>query len=270
MSGPSSHRHATSRSRPQERPVTAEPLVVRTDQSDGLTTLMLNRPEKLNALTPSVFVELRAHLGAIAADSAVGCVVLAGAGRAFCAGHDLEAIANHDPAPSRHFEPETVDALENLPQPTVARIHGHCYTGGLELALACDLLIASESAKLGDTHGQWGLVPIWGMSIRLPERVGRSTAKELMFTSRRIDGRTAEAIGLVDRCVADDELELCERLLRRAFTGEDGWCQLFSEPGAGSDMANLGCRAVRDGDEWVVDGQKVWTTNAHLANRALL
>ncbi len=63
---------------------------------------------------------------------------------------------------------------------------------------------------------------------------------------------------------------LCDRLLRRAFTGEDGWCQLFSEPGAGSDMAALACRAVRDGEEWVVDGQKVWTTNAHLANRALL
>ena len=64
--------------------------------------------------------------------------------------------------------------------------------------------------------------------------------------------------------------ELCTRLLRRAFTGEDSWCQLFSEPGSGSDMAGLGCRAVRDGDEWVVDGQKVWTTNAHLCNRAML
>jgi alkylation response protein AidB-like acyl-CoA dehydrogenase len=64
--------------------------------------------------------------------------------------------------------------------------------------------------------------------------------------------------------------EQCDRLLRRAFTGQDGWCQLFSEPGAGSDMAALACRAVRDGDEWVVDGQKVWTTNAHLADRALL
>ena len=182
-------------------------LVTRTDRDDGLTTLTLNRPDKLNALNPATFVELRAHLDAIATDERVGCVILTGAGRAFCAGHDLEAIASHERAPSKHFEPETVDALEQLPQPTIARIHGHCYTGGLELALACDLLVAGESARLGDTHGQWGLVPVWGMSVRLPERVGRSTAKELMFTSRRIDGSTAEAIGLVDYCVPDDNLD---------------------------------------------------------------
>lgn len=187
--------------------MTSDALVLRADRPDGCTTLTLNRPDKLNALNPAVFVELRQHLDAIAADDSVGCVVLAGAGRAFCAGHDLEAIANRERPPSRHFEPETVDALEQLPQPTIARIHGHCYTGGLELALGCDLLIASASARLGDTHGQWGLVPVWGMSIRLPERVGRSTAKELMFTSRRIDGATAATIGLVDRCVADGELD---------------------------------------------------------------
>lgn len=184
----------------------SEPLVLRTD-ADGVATLTLNRPDKLNALNPAVFVELRDHLDAIAADESVRCVVLTGAGRAFCAGHDLGAIAAHERAPSKHFEPETVDALEQLPQPTIARIHGHCYTGGLELALACDLLVADESARLGDTHGQWGLVPIWGMSVRLPERVGRSTAKELMFTSRRITGADAAAIGLVDRCVPDDELD---------------------------------------------------------------
>ena len=183
-----------------------EPLVTRHD-ADGVATLTLNRPDKLNALDPAVFVELRGHLDAIAFDETVGCVVLTGAGRAFCAGHDLDAIASHERAPSKHFEPETVDALEQLPQPTIARIHGHCYTGGLELALACDLLIADESARLGDTHGQWGLVPIWGMSVRLPERVGRSTAKELMFTSRRISGAEAAAIGLVDRCVPDAELD---------------------------------------------------------------
>jgi enoyl-CoA hydratase/carnithine racemase len=181
-------------------------LVLRDDR-DGVAHLTLNRPDKLNALTPSSFVALRGHLDAIATDDAVRCVVLGGAGRSFCAGHDLDAIATGERAPSKHFEPETVDALENLPQPTIARIHGHCYTGGLELALGCDLLVASDTAKLGDTHGQWGLVPIWGMSIRLPERVGRSTAKELMFTSRRISATEAERIGLVDHCVRDAELD---------------------------------------------------------------
>ncbi|BAN01679.1 enoyl-CoA hydratase/isomerase family protein [Ilumatobacter coccineus] len=180
-------------------------LVLRSD-ADGVATLTLNRPDKLNALTPGSFVALRAHLDALADDTNVKCVVLAGAGRSFCAGHDLQAIATGEHAPSKHYEPETVDALERLPQPTIARLHGHCFTGGLELALACDLLVAAESTKLGDTHGQWGLVPIWGMSVRLPERVGRSTAKELMYTSRRITGTEAAEIGLVDRVVADDEL----------------------------------------------------------------
>lgn len=181
-------------------------LVLRAD-GDGLATLTLNRPDKLNALTPRSFVALRDHLDAIAGDDTVRCVVLQGAGRSFCAGHDLEAIASGERAPSKHFEPETVDVLEQLPQPTIARLHGHCFTGGLELALACDLLLAADSTRLGDTHGQWGLVPIWGMSVRLPERVGRSTAKQLMFTSRRIDGVTAAEIGLVDRAVPDDELD---------------------------------------------------------------
>jgi enoyl-CoA hydratase len=184
----------------------SSPLVIRSD-ADGVSTLTLNRPDKLNALNPALFIELRQHLADIAENDSVKCVIVTGAGRAFCAGHDLEAIASHERAPSKQFEPETIDALEQLPQPTIARLHGHCYTGGLELALACDLLIADETARLGDTHGQWGLVPIWGMSVRLPERVGVSTAKELMFTSRRIGGREAAAIGLVDRCVPQGELD---------------------------------------------------------------
>lgn len=188
----------------------AESLVLRRD-SDGLATLTLNRPDKLNALLPESFVELRAHLDAIATDETVGCVVLEGAGRAFCAGNDLGGIAAGAAGLAaelgEHFVPETVDALEQLPQPTIVRIHGHCYTGGLELALAGDILVASESARLGDTHGQWGLVPIWGMSVRLPERVGRSRAKEMMFTARRLSGVDAAAIGLVDHCVPDDALD---------------------------------------------------------------
>lgn len=187
--------------------MTTDAELVLRDDADGVATLTLNRPDKLNALTPASFVALRAHVDAIAEDEAVRCVVLRGAGRSFCAGHDLESIATGERAPSHHFEPETVDALESLPQPTIARLHGHCFTGGLELALACDLLVAAESTKFGDTHGQWGLVPVWGMSVRLPERVGRSTAKRLMFTSRRIDGTAAAEIGLVDHVAADDDLD---------------------------------------------------------------
>ena len=192
-------------------------LVVRADVG-GVATLTLNRPDKLNALSPAMFVELRTQLDAVAVDKKVGCVVLTGAGRAFCAGHDLSSIAEGEKAPSEDFEPESVDALEQLPQPTIARINGHCYTGGLELALACDLLVAGESAGLGDTHGQWGLVPIWGMSVRLPERVGLSTAKELMFTSRRISATTAAQIGLVDRVVPDSELDATVEQLAAEIT----------------------------------------------------
>ena len=191
--------------------------------SDGLATLTLNRPDKLNALTPGSFVALRRHLDDIAGDASVGCVVLGGSGRSFCAGHDLGSIAEGEKAPSKHFESETVEALERLPQPTIARLHGHCFTGGLELALGCDLLIAATSTKLGDTHGQWGLAPVWGMSVRLPERVGMAMAKELMFTSRRIDGTQAAAIGLVDRAVPDDELdETVETLAREILANSWG------------------------------------------------
>jgi enoyl-CoA hydratase len=181
-------------------------LVLRAD-AGGVATLTLNRPEKLNAINPATFHELRAHVDAIAADATVRCVVLTGAGRSFCAGNDLDAIASGDSRDEPMLGPETVDALEQLPQPTIAKIRGHCFTGGLEVALGCDFLVAAQTATFADTHGKWGLVPAWGMSVRLPERVGLSGAKDLMFTARRIDGAAALAIGIVDRCLPDDELD---------------------------------------------------------------
>jgi len=179
-------------------------LVLRADVG-GVATLTLNRPDKLNALNMDVFTTLRAHIDDLAADASVRCVVLNGAGRSFSAGHDLAALADgpYDPT----FEAETVDALEQLPQPVIAAIRGHCLTGGLELALGADLLIATESTKIGDTHGKWGLVPVWGLSVRLPERIGVSNAKLMMFTSQQLTGTQALTVGLVDRVVADDELD---------------------------------------------------------------
>ena len=183
-----------------------EPTVL-CDVVDGVATLTLNRPEKLNALTAASFTELRTHLETLAARDDVAVLVLTGAGRSFCAGHDLASLAAGDALESRYEEAGTVDLLEAFPAPTIARIHGHCFTGGLELALGCDLLVAAASAQIGDTHTAWGLAPVWGMSVRLPERVGLARAKELSFTSRRIDGNLAAAIGLVDRAVPDVALD---------------------------------------------------------------
>ena len=185
-------------------------LVLPTD-IDGVAKLTMNRPDKLNALNMDVFTALRVHIDNIAVDESVHCVVISGAGRSFSAGHDLGALATgpYDPT----FEAETVDELEQLPQPVIAAIRGHCLTGGLELALGCDLLVAAQSAHFADTHGKWGLVPVWGMSVRLPERIGVANAKMMMFTSQRLTSAQALAIGLIDQVVADDELDAAVRTL---------------------------------------------------------
>jgi enoyl-CoA hydratase/carnithine racemase len=162
----------------------------------------------LNALSPDLFVELRGHVKSIADDvETVGCVVLRGAGRSFCAGNDLKSIKDGQEAPSPTYQADTIDMIENLPQPVIAEIRGHCYTGGLELALACDLLIASTTAKFSDTHGKWGMTPRWGMSQRLPRRIGPLKAKEMSYTARAYSGAEAAAMGLANHCVDDGELE---------------------------------------------------------------
>ena len=106
-----------------------------------------------------------------------------------------------------HFQAKIIERLSQLPQPVIASVHGYCYTGALELALAADLIITTPSTKFADTHSKWGLSPLWGMTQRLPRRVGLSKAKEMMFTSATYLGTEALAIGLADRCVPDDKLE---------------------------------------------------------------
>jgi len=181
-------------------------LVLRTD-TDGVATLTLNRPEALNALSPNLFVELRAHIDAIAGQTdTVGCVILRGAGRSFSAGNDIRAIQAGERAPSAHFQAETLEAIEALPQPVIAAVHGHCFTGALELVLACDLCVAAESARFADTHGRWGMTPTWGMSQRLWRRIGPLKAKQMMFTGTPVTGEQALELGLVNACVADGQL----------------------------------------------------------------
>ena len=197
-------------------------LILRSDEN-GIATLTLNRPEALNALSPKLFVEPRNQIENIASEiESVGCVILRGEGRSFSAGNDLKAIQSGERAPSPHYQAETLDMIENLPQPVIAEVQGHCYTGSLELALACDLLIASDSAKFADTHGRWGMVPVWGMSQRLTRRIGPIKAKEMMFTGKVVSGSEAFRLGLANECVPenflkDRTLEIANQIVQNSW-----------------------------------------------------
>jgi enoyl-CoA hydratase/carnithine racemase len=197
-------------------------LVTRNDD-DGVAVLSLNRPEVLNALSPALFVELRAHVDALAADEAIGVVVLRGEGRSFSAGNDLKAMQAGERPPYRHHQAETIDAIEALPQPVVGAVRGHCYTGALELVLACDAIVAAEDARFADTHGRWGMAPTWGMTQRLPRRVGEYRARELMFTGRDVSGTEAVTLGLANRSVPADEVDDAAMALARQMAGQSWW-----------------------------------------------
>ncbi len=200
-------------------------LVLREDH-DGLATLTLHRPEKLNALTVALFAELRAHVLQLAQETEhIGLVVLRGAGKCFSAGHDLADIAHGEQPPKPHFQADTIELLANLPQPVVCAVHGHCYTGALELALAGDLVVAAESAKFADTHARWALTPVWGMSQRLPRRVGMAKAQEMTYTARTYTGREAEAMGLVNWCVPDTGFDAAVAGMARAILA-NSWFSL--------------------------------------------
>ena len=198
--------------------------LVQRQQEGGVVTLTLNRPQALNALSPTLFVELDAHLRWLEEQGdAVGAVVLIGAGRAFSAGNDLKAIQRGEKAPTAHFAAETIDRLEALPQAVVGAVRGACYTGALELVLGCDLIVAADDARFCDTHGKLGFVPIWGMTQRLPRRVGQQVAREMMFTGRVVGAEEAVRIGLACRTVPAAELEAAALQLARDIAANSRW-----------------------------------------------
>jgi enoyl-CoA hydratase len=174
---------------------------------NGLCRLTLNRPEKLNALSLSTFEEIAAHLDQLQGQD-VGCLLLSGAGRSFCAGHDLEGLASGtEGGKAERIENGVVERLATLPFPVVASVRGHCYTGGLELVLAADIIVAADNAKFADTHSKFDLVPIWGLTQRLPRRVGMARAKQMMFTARTYSGAEAAQMGLANFAVPEGELD---------------------------------------------------------------
>jgi enoyl-CoA hydratase len=173
------------------------------ERHGSVELLTLNRPEKRNALSTELLRAIGGALRDIAADSSVRVVVITGADPAFCAGVDLGELSG---AGRPLDTDDAVAALRQLPQPSIAAVNGACVTGGLELALNCDIRIASQHARFADTHARVGVHPGWGMTAILPRLVGAGRARDMSFTGDYVDAEAALRIGLVSRFVEHDGL----------------------------------------------------------------
>lgn len=201
-------------------------MLIQTDIQDGVAIITLNRPEAMNALSAALRAELAAAMLAVAQDHAVRAVVLTGAGtRAFTAGLDLKELgaSTQGLGAANATDPRDnpVKAVEQCAKPVIGAINGVAITGGFELALACDVLIASTNARFADTHARVGIMPGWGLSQKLSRMIGISRAKELSLTGNFLDAATAERWGLVNRVVEPDELLPTAIALARDMAGID-------------------------------------------------
>ncbi|MFL0417535.1 enoyl-CoA hydratase [Sphingomonas sp. 179-I 2A4 NHS] len=181
------------------------------EKAGGIATVTLNRPDAMNALSKALRARLYEVMTAIDADDEVRAVVLTGAGdRAFTAGLDLKELGSQPgalgSANATGADENPVRAIELCRKPVVGAINGVAITGGFEVALACDILIASDRARFADTHARVGVMPGWGLSQKLSRLIGISRAKELSLSGNFLDAATAERWGLVNRVVPADKL----------------------------------------------------------------
>jgi len=184
----------------------SEPVLL-VERRDATALFTLNRPDARNALSIALQTALIDAFREAASDDGVAAVVLTGAGKAFCAGFDLKELSSgRGGGDGAGRQNELAAAIAGCAKPVIAGINGFAITGGFELALACDVLVASSEARFADTHTRVGMVPGWGLSQRLPRLVGIHRAKELSLTGNFIDAATAERWGLVNRVVAPTEL----------------------------------------------------------------
>lgn len=196
--------------------------IVFDSSADGIALVTVNRPDKLNALNGEVMGELAEAFGRIENDAAIRGLILTGAGeKAFVAGADIKELAALGPVEAQHFAwrgQAVMRKLELLKKPSVAAINGFALGGGLELAMACAMRVASPNAKMGQPEIKLGLLPGYGGTQRLPRLVGRGRALELLLTGEPIDAAEAHRIGLVNHVVPQPELiGFCRSLLRKIF-----------------------------------------------------
>lgn len=186
---------------------TGQPILL-TEQRGRVRIVTLNRPESRNALTSNLIGELRTTLAAADADAGVDVVILTGADPAFCAGLDLRELGATGGNVGKVADDDIPIGHPWLPlsKPVIGAINGAAITGGLELALACDFLIASERARFADTHARVGVLPGWGLTSRLPAAVGRGFARRMSLSGDFVDAEQALRVGLVTQVVPHDQL----------------------------------------------------------------
>lgn len=185
--------------------VTDGPLLV--TLHDDVAVLTLNRPERRNALSSRLLDELRRAFETADADPSVAVVVLAATGNGFCAGLDLDELSSEDGGLASGVVVASMRGpVPAIGKPVIGAVNGVTVTGGLELALVCDILLASPEARFADTHTRFGMLPAWGMIARLPARVGTARAMEMSLSGRFVGAAEAERWGLVNRVVSADEL----------------------------------------------------------------
>lgn len=192
----------------------------------AVAVLTLNRPKQLNALSVALRTQIVKTVRKISAADDVRAIVLTGSGRAFSAGVDLKeagqkgfSLGVGDQASQ---DMDLAAAFADCPWPVIGAINGFAITGGFELALMCDVLLASSEAKFADTHSRVGLMPVWGLSQKLPRIIGASRAKELSLTGNYLDAETAERWGLVNRVYATEELLPAAKKLASEMAGVEG------------------------------------------------
>ena len=193
---------------------------VRYEKNNGIATLTLDRPDRLNAMADPMWDALYAHINAIAADDDIRAVILRGEGRAFCSGGDVTSMAQSDIKSGRARSKKrhrTIIALYNLDKPVIAATRGAVYGIGNALALACDLIVASDTTKFSMAFKKVGVVPDGGAIFFMVQRLGIAQAKELVYTARVFDAHEAQSLGLVSRVVPDTELETAALALATEF-----------------------------------------------------
>ena len=219
----------------------------------GVTTVTLNRPEALNALSGALRQTLAETFHELRDDADTQVIILTGAGRAFTVGLDLKELGGETQSSKSDAitDRDLGEAVANVGKPVIGAVNGFAITGGFEIALMCDFLIASPAARFADTHARVGVVPGWGLSQRLPRLIGINRAKELSLTGNYLDADTACDWGLVNKVVSADELlPTCERLARDIVSTEpvtrgeirrimdEGWAATLSEGLAIENHAN--------------------------------